>query len=283
MNNSIISSNSPPARPTQQFWVGELLDLAAIYIVVTKNMSNSLEQLDAVEIKVTIKPEQIKVAEDLFKLKQDESEKRKIYFCEDIQTFRTTGKLQLFEHGIILRLRKNQDNPDDSTVKLRPVSSQISSEWRGIEGFKIEGDWVGDRRIESASFTTEQKQDEIEETLEGKRSLDKLFSEQQEHFLKTSAQIEIHLNNLQVLGPVKAFRWKPKLGGSLTYPIRCERWHIPDGRQLLELSIRVQPKHAQVAQEEFMQYLKDNKLDPTGVQETKTRLVLEYFANELQE
>jgi hypothetical protein len=245
-------------------------------------MSNSLEQLDAVEIKVTIKPEQAKVAEKLLELKQDESEEREIYFCEDIQTFRTTKKLQLFEHGIILRLRKNQDNPDDSTVKLRPVSSQISSQWRGIKGFKIEGDWVGARQVESASFTTEQEQGEIEETLRGERSLDKLFSKQQERFLKTSVQIQVHLNDLQVLGPVKALRWKPKLSSSLTYPIRCERWHIPDGRQLLELSIRVQPEQAQVAQEQFMQYLKDNNLDSTGVQETKTRLVLEYFAKELQ-
>ena len=69
---------------------------------------------------------------------------------------------------------------------------------RNRRGFKIEGDWVGDGQIESASFTTEQKQGEIEETLEGKRSLE-LFSEQQEHFLKTSAQIEIHLNNLQLV------------------------------------------------------------------------------------
>jgi hypothetical protein len=245
-------------------------------------MSNSLARLDAVEIKVTINPEQIEVAENLLELKQDESEKREIYFCEDIQTFHTTGELQLLKHGIILRLRKNQDNPDDSTVKLRPVSSQISSEWQGMEGFKIEGDWVGDRKIESASFTTEQEQGEIEETLEGKRSLDKLFSKQQERFLKTSAQIEVHLNDLQVLGPVKAFRWKPKLSGGLTYPIRCERWHIPDGRQLLELSIRVQPEQAQVAQEEFMQYLTNNKLDSTGVQETKTRLVLEFFAQKMQ-
>ncbi len=244
-------------------------------------MSNSLDKLDAVEIKVTIKPEQIEVAENLLELKQDESEKRKIYFCEDIQTFRTTKKLQLFEHGIILRLRKNQDNPDDSTVKLRPVSSQISDQWRGIKGFKIEGDWVGDRRIESASFTTEQNQGEIEEAFQGDRLLDKLFSKQQERFLKTSAEIEVHLNNLQVLGPVQAFRWQPKLSGGLIYPIRCERWHIPC-RQLLELSIRVQPEQAQVAQEQFMQYLKHNKLDSTGVQETKTRLVLEYFANELQ-
>jgi hypothetical protein len=62
-------------------------------------MSNSLERLDAVEIKVTIKPEQAKVAEKLLELKQDESEEREIYFCEDIQTFRTTKKLQLFEQG----------------------------------------------------------------------------------------------------------------------------------------------------------------------------------------
>ncbi|MEH2177688.1 hypothetical protein [Nostoc sp.] len=85
-----------------------------------------------------------------------------------------------------------------------------------------------------------------------------------------------------MLGSVQVFRWQPKLSGGLIYPIRCERWHIPDGRQLLELSIRVQPEQALLAQKQFMQYLKHNKLDSTGVQETKTRLVLEYFANELQ-
>ncbi|MEH2081861.1 MAG: hypothetical protein V7K89_18320 [Nostoc sp.] len=87
----------------------------------------------------------------------------------------------------------------------------------------MKDDWVGNRRIESASFTTEQNQGEIEEAFQGDRFLDKLFSKQQERFLKTSAEIEVHFNNLQVLGSVQAFRWQPKLSGGLIYPIHCER------------------------------------------------------------
>ncbi|WP_155898299.1 hypothetical protein [Allocoleopsis franciscana] len=43
--------------------------------------------------------------------------KIQIYFCEDIQRFRTTGELLLFKHGIILRLRKNQDNPNSGWMR----------------------------------------------------------------------------------------------------------------------------------------------------------------------
>jgi hypothetical protein len=241
-------------------------------------MSNSLNQLDAVEIKVTIKPEQIKQAENVFDLKKDEAQKCKIYFCEDMQAFHSTGTLHLLDHGIILRLRQTKDASDDSTVKLRPVSSQIATEWRGLERFKLEGDWVGDRKVESASFTVEQQQDEIESVIEGERSLDKLFSKEQERFLRTSALIEINLSSLQVLGPVQALRWQPKHIDAFPYSIRSEQWHLPDDRQLLELSIRVKPEQAQKAQAEFMQLLEENMLDSTGIQETKTRMVLELLA-----
>ena len=241
-------------------------------------MRTSLNQLDAVEIKVTIKPEQIKQAEDVFDLKKDEAQKCKIYFCEDMQAFHSTRTLHLLEHGIILRLRQTKDAPDDSTVKLRPVFSQITTEWREMEGFKLEGDWVGDRQVESASFTVEQQQDEIESVIEGERSLDKLFSKEQERFLRTNAPIEINLSSLQVLGFIQALRWQPKYIETLPYLIRSERWHLPDDKQLLELSIRVQLEQAQKAQSEFMQFLEENNLDSTGIQETKTRMVLELLA-----
>lgn len=246
-------------------------------------MNSPLNQLDTVEIKVTIDPEQVKDAEDLLKLKPDEGEKRKIYFCEDAQMFSSTKQLRLLDQGVILRLRQNEDDLDDSTVKLRPAPAQISSEWRELEGLKVEGDWVGDRKVEAASFTVKQNKGEIEAVIAGERSLEKLFSKQQEQFLKMSAPIEIDLEELQVLGPVKALRWKSKTYLGLGYPIRSECWILPNGSQLLELSIRVLPDQAQAAQKEFIHYLESNSLDPNGMQETKTRVVLEFFAKELQE
>jgi hypothetical protein len=138
-------------------------------------MNSPLNQLDTVEIKVTIDPEQVKDAEDLLKLKPDEGERRKIYFCEDTQMFSSTKQLRLLDQGVILRLRQNENDLDDSTVKLRPAPAQISSEWREFEGFKVEGDWVGDRKVEAASFTVKQNQGEIEAVIAGERSLEKLL------------------------------------------------------------------------------------------------------------
>ena len=103
--------------------------------------------MDAVEIKVTIRPDQEPRAERAMELNEDTAEVRVIYFYD-------TPRLALFDAGIMLRARLVKGDDDDSTVKFRPVeAAKISEEWKQLKGFKLEADCVGDRVVCSASLT----------------------------------------------------------------------------------------------------------------------------------
>ncbi|MFO1205091.1 MAG: hypothetical protein U1E63_05085 [Burkholderiales bacterium] len=54
---------------------------------------------------------------------------------------------------------------------------------------------------------------------------------------------------------------------------------MPDGEDLVEVSIKTPPEDAPQAEKDFDQHLRNLGLDPKGAQETKTRTALEYFAN----
>ena len=67
----------------------------------------------------------------------------------------------------------------------------------------------------------------------------------------------------------------------LSHEITAEEWHIPDGTDLLELSIKVDPKDALKARDEFEKFLRDAGVANEGVQEAKTRVALKFFASKL--
>ena len=107
-----------------------------------------IDAMDAVEIKDTIRPDQELRAERAMELEADTAEIRVVYFYD-------TPELTLFDAGTVLRARLVKGDDDDSTVKFRPVdASKISGEWRRVEGFKLEADFVGDRVVCSASLTS---------------------------------------------------------------------------------------------------------------------------------
>ncbi|MFO1205090.1 MAG: hypothetical protein U1E63_05080 [Burkholderiales bacterium] len=70
--------------------------------------------MDAVEIKVTIRPDQELRAVRAMELNEDTAAVRIIYFYD-------TPRLELFNAGVVLRARLVKGDDDDSTVKFRPV------------------------------------------------------------------------------------------------------------------------------------------------------------------
>ncbi len=70
--------------------------------------------MDAVEIKVTVRPDQELRAERAMQVNEDTADIRLIYFY-----FCDTPKLDLFNAGIALRARLVKGDDDDSTVKFR--------------------------------------------------------------------------------------------------------------------------------------------------------------------
>ena len=123
--------------------------------------ARALAHMDAVEIKVTIRPDQELRAERAMELNEDTAAVRIIYFYD-------TPQLELCDAGVVLRARLVKGDDDDSTVKFRPVeAAKIAEEWKQLKGFKLEADCVGDRVVCSASLTVLQKRDEIDDVAKG--------------------------------------------------------------------------------------------------------------------
>lgn len=246
-------------------------------IATTQNPEGgSLAAVDAVEIKVTIRPDQELRAERAMQFDEDAAEIRHVYFYD-------TPDLDLLEAGIALRARLVQGDADDSTVKIRPVDTATTSkDWQRLEGFKLEADWVGDRMICSASLTETQHRDEIDEVAKGKRAIDKLFSKQQERFLSEFQNGPVDFGKLRVMGPVRVLRWK-LTHRTFPHELTVEEWRLLNGEDLVEVSIKVPPDKAAQAREAFEKHLLELGLDPQGAQETKTRTALEYFAKVCKE
>jgi hypothetical protein len=234
-----------------------------------------LSDVDAVEIKVTIRPDQELRAERAMELNEDTAEVRVVYFYD-------TPKLDLFDAGVALRARLVKGDDDDSTVKFRPVEpAKIAEEWKQLKGFKLEADCVGNRVVRSASLTVLQKRNEIDEVAKGKWPIEKLFSKDQERFLGAFYKSPVDFAKLHVLGPIRVLRWKLKQK-DFPYELTLEEWRLPDGEDLVEVSIKTAPQDASQAQKDFDKHLRDLGLDPKGAQETKTRTALEYFAKALR-
>ena len=235
----------------------------------------ALQGVENVEIKVTIRPDQELLGLRALKLDEDTAEARVIYFYD-------TAKLDLYHAGVVLRARLVKGDKDDSTVKIRPVEpGKVPQSWAMKEGFKIEADSVGDRLVCAATLTARQKRDEIDEVASGERPIRKLFSTDQKNFLAELSPRTIAFEQLNPLGPIRVLRWKTQHQG-FRYELASEEWRLPNGEDLLEVSIKAKPDEAAAARQAFENHLRKLGLDPAGAQETKTRTALEYFARILK-
>ena len=65
-------------------------------------------------------------------------------------------------------------------------------------------------------------------------------------------------------------------------PIVAEMWLYPDGSRVLELSTKCAPADAFQVAAETRAYLAGRGIDVSGVQQTKTRTALNYYAKHLR-
>jgi hypothetical protein len=199
--------------------------------------TTEIAAMDAVEIKLTIRPDQELLAERAMKVSEDAADVRRIYFYD-------TPDLEVFKAGVVLRARVQKDDADDSTVKFRAVeAASVPENWQRSKGFKLEADWVGDHVVCSASLTVLQKRDEIDDVAEGKRVIGKLFSKDQEKFLSEFYKGPFDFNQLRVFGPIHVLRWKPR-HETFPHELTLEEWRLPNGVDLVEVSIKAPPNEA---------------------------------------
>jgi len=237
------------------------------------NVQRSLEldpAIHAVEVKITAQIHDEAKVRRALEHSGVEPEHREIYFFD-------TRDLALFDAGVVLRARKIIDGADDSTVKLRPVDpTTLAGAWKQTEGFEVELDAVGDNMICSAKLSSDQRREEIDKVAAGEREIRKLFSEAQEQLILEHAPTDVSWPDLAILGPVQVRKWKvdPKGFGE---EVVAEEWTLPDGSDLIELSIKTEPERAKEVSDAFIAYLEENGFTTEGEQQTKTRATRSYF------
>jgi hypothetical protein len=131
----------------------------------------------------------------------------------------------------------------------------------------------------SCSLTVEQDQGEIDDVADGDRSVDKLFSAEQEALVSAYANVDFAWSELAVLGPVEAWVWELE-HEDIASGLTVELWVLPDGTEILEVSTRTSASKAEATATKLNALLEDMGLDTSSDQETKTRAALDYFAAE---
>ena len=130
----------------------------------------------------------------------------------------------------------------------------------------------------SATLKTRHDEPCVRDAIHGERALRKLFSKEQRAFYAMHAPPGVEIDELTVLGPifVLKLRFTPS---QLAKEMVAELWLYPDGSRILELSRKCLPDEAFEAAVDTRAFLTDAGIDIGGVQETKTRAALEFFAS----
>ncbi len=250
----------------------------------TDSVSAVPSDVDGVEIKVTLGADQVDAGLAAFALAAGAAERRRIWFCEYLSGSSGPTALPLLSRGVIVRVRKREDHRHDSTLKLRGPEGCIDPDaWRQrtrafAKDARIEGDWVGDRHLLSASLDSHIEDGRIKEVLaERPPRVSRLLSQAQEDL---AGEWLLGLGRLELLGPIRALKWDPGVEG-LEHGIAAELWELDDRLRFLELSVR--EEHDPIgAQRRLEDAVRRAGLDFGSIQETKTRMVLEHLATAAQ-
>ena len=236
-------------------------------------MSDPQHPPEKVEIKANVSDEDAESAAEAVGLRPRAAERRSIWFAESGIGL-DAGRLALDARGIIIRLRKVIDGPDDCTVKLRgPQAPALSRYW--AERFEIEGDWSGEKHLFSASLVAEVPAGRVDRAAESS-DLSPVFDEDQRRYLEQECRPPIDLADLRPLGPIAALKWK-----SVRIPgrddLHAEQWELA-GLRFLEFSIRVDWSDRKKSQDTFQKVLRDKGIRLDRVQAPKTARVLRRLA-----
>jgi hypothetical protein len=236
-----------------------------------------------VELKISIRAKRVKDAREQLGLKDSGATSADIWFCDRALG---GGGFELFDRGLIVRLR-SKDGPDsDTTIKYRrPQPLELPAGWADVEthpDYKIEGDWTAKNHQVSASLDSTVVGTMIDAAVASGPPLTKgLFSADQRAFAKALiAPGQVSLPSLQPLGPIHALRWEEAPRADLGEELGAEQWTAGE-LVFLELSMRVKFANAQEWQDKFKSWAIKKRFGVASMGTTKTQAVLEYFAKQL--
>jgi hypothetical protein len=184
----------------------------------------------------------------------------------------------LHRHGVVVRVRSVERRPDDSVIKLRPVSpGGIPAALRQSRQFIVEIDGMPGSYVCSGALKARLGVHDVERAIARRRPLRALFSGPQLWLLASRLPSQAGIDDLAILGPVDARRCKLVPDG-LDPPLLAEQWTFPDDSRILELSTRCPPDATLRVAAQMAAILRAHGVDLTGPQQTKTRATLDFFS-----
>jgi len=184
----------------------------------------------------------------------------------------------LHRQGVVVRVRSIARGPDDSVVKLRPVSpGGIPAALRHSRQFVVEVDAMPGSFVCSGALKARLGAHAVERAMARRRPLRALFSEPQLRLLAARLPRQAAIDDLAILGPVDARRRKLVPAG-LDRALLVEQWTFPDDSRILELSTRCPPHAILPVAARMAAVLCAHGVDLTGPQQTKTHATLDFFS-----
>lgn len=193
--------------------------------------------------------------------------------------FFDTPSLDLYRHGVVVRVRRSRRAPD-SVVKLRPVVPGQEPIWlRESPAVGVEVDAMPGGFVCSAAMKASCSDAEAKRVFAGGRPLRALLTEEQKVFFRSHAPADVDLDALSMLGPLNVLELRlgsPDLGRRLV----AELWLYHDGTRILEVSSRTVPSEAFEVATATKDFLEARGIARFGAQPTKTKAALEHYARE---
>ncbi|TDC52899.1 adenylate cyclase [Jiangella ureilytica] len=230
---------------------------------------------DTVELKLSVPDGDQRSAVQALGIDPLDAQIRQVVFFD-------TPDLALDKAGVVIRARRVQRRPGDAVVKLRPVDpDRLPPSLRRSPDFGVEVDAMpGGSFVASATMKAPADNAHVKDVLAGQRPIRKLFTKQQRDLFAAFGPDGIELDELRPLGPIPIMKLKfasPEIGRRMV----AELWFYPDGNRILELSTKCLPAEALNVAAESRAFLGERGIDLGGVQLTKTRTALAYFAQQL--
>ena len=234
-----------------------------------------LPDVDAVELKLSVPDTDHRPVLRSLGIDSLDAEIRQVAFVE-------TPDLRLFGAGLVVRARRTQRKPADTTVKLRPMlPADVPAKLRELSGFKVEVDASPEGYTCSCSLTAETSDKRARALMAGERALADVLDDDQRGLLLSRLPEGVELSDLVVLGPLTLLKAKFAPTGYARRMV-AELWFLPDGSRILELSTKCTPVEAFQVAAETKVFLAGHGLDLGAPQETKTRSALAALAAVLE-
>ena len=231
-----------------------------------------IQGADTVELKLTVPDGDHRSAVSALEIDPLDAQIRQVVFFD-------TPDLQLNNAGVVVRARRVQDEAGDSVIKLRPVvPRELPAELRQSPAFGVEVDAMPGAFVCSGSMKGQLNNADVSDGPAGRAADQEALHQGAAGLLRRARPGGLDLDSLTPLGPIFLLKLKfaPEASRAGWSP-RCGS--IPTAAAILELSTKCLPGEAFQVGGRDAGVPRQQGINLSGEQQTKTRTALDYFSH----